>query len=147
MAVYFIYRFFFNAGNYGNILPPNYSIGAKEKLFELQRQLKLVSESHQAEKKALALTYRNLSQDHGLAGREGKPLRSQLVQLAERYKRLLQLFAVQKDIGTKLERLEERVEACSREPGVCEHMHSDCTHLPTHLALYLPAINRMMEQN
>lgn len=72
------------------------------------------------ERKRLVVSYASLSQDHEWAGREGKPLRSQLVSLSARHKRLVQLFAIQKEIGGKLEKLEER-EAGAKRTG----MHFD----------------------
>ena len=103
--------------NYGNIIPPNLSKDTNGKLSELQKKLKRVSESHQEERKRLVVTYTSLSQDQGMAGREGKSLQSQLISLSVRHKKLLQLFSIQKEIGSKLEKLEKR-EASAKKTGM-----------------------------
>lgn len=89
---------------------------------EVERKLRVVSETHQAERKKLEVAYARLSQGsssrEGVAAKENsESLRTQLVSLSARQKQLLQCFKKQKEISSKLGKLVER-ETKAKKIGV-----------------------------
>lgn len=94
------------------MLPLNFVRNAKESMSVLEGKLKEISQAHQSERKCLASVHTQLSQgtssQEGGGGGGGQSLRSQLLSLSSRQKRLLECFKKQKEISLKVGELLER---------------------------------------
>lgn len=85
----------------------------KEAASDIERQLREVSEAHQAERKELTQMHSRLSLSQGTcsqeeASGESGSLRAQLVSLSTRHRQLLECFKKQREIGGRVRELIER---------------------------------------